>query len=800
MYTILPTFLRCSRLLMLLIGMYAPQAAMGQLQATEPGSAKEQPGREIIFVHSDKEAYLAGELLWFKVYLLNAGTHIPAGYNSILYIELVNDQGRSVIQSKIQTTRGTGKGSFYLPVNIATGAYTLIAYTNQMKLGDERALFKKRILVSNTIAAANPPARTPQPEPIIRFFPEGGAPVEGSSSKTGVQVLDPHTIKGLPATGYIIENSTDTVARFELLKFGLGQFTYTPLPGRKYTAAVTVPGKGVIKKELPAPRAGGSLLSITDNGNDTYLVKVILQNTGPQKMTLVAHSEQKNKFATTIDLQTRNIAEIPVSKSKLGTGVICFTLFDQHLQPVNERLVFIPGKRPSKAVTISAGKQELTARDRTSIQLASALGGDSLETIQGSLSVYAMDNNNSPAAPDIRAYLQLTAGLSGSIESPEFYFTPEAANGNYIENLMLVNGWRRFDNQAPLFDPALKYLPEYDGHIVAARVFSNWNHQPAPGVSCLLTAPSIPFGLYNGTSDSSGIVRFNIKKYYGPGDIFIKPTPSANAANNYTTAVISPFIDSANRSFTQPRYFPDPADSAYLLKRSIAMQTVNIYYKDKINTYTPPPVTDTLPFYGKPEISYLLDDYKRFSTMEEVLREYVQSINVVMRDRKPHMTIYDEKYQNVYRYAVLVLLDGVPLADYNSIFNYNPYKVKRLDVVPRRYVIGSSLYSGVVSFQTYESKFDGFELDPSAIAIDYEGLQLQRVFYAPVYANGDKGDLRVPDNRTTLLWEPDIQLTGGQPLKLDCFTSDFKGTYKIVLQGISSKGSPVFSEATFMVK
>ncbi|MGJ7033479.1 hypothetical protein [Niabella hirudinis] len=797
MHTIFNPLLRCCRFLMLIAGLYIHWAASGQQQIAKQ-DAEMDTAQEIIFVHSDKDAYLAGELLWFKVYLLNAGTHIPAGYNSILYIELISDKGKPVIQSKIQTLGGTGKGSFYLPVNVATGAYTLIAYTNQMKPGNERALFKKRVLISNTIAAANPPARTAQPEPTIRFFPEGGAPIEGSSSKTGVQVLDPHTIKGLPGTGYIIENGTDTITRFELLKFGLGQFTYTPLPGKKYTAAVIVPGKGIIKKELPAPQSGGSLLRITDNGNDTYLVNVILQNTPPQKMTLVAHSEQKNKFATTIDLQTRNTAEIPVSKSKLGTGVICFTLFDQHRQPVNERLVFIPGKQPSKTVTISTGKQEPTARDGISIELAPAFSGDSLETVQGSLSVYAMDN--STAAPDIRAYLQLTASLSGTIESPEFYFTPEAAHGNYIENLMLVNGWRRFDNPTPLFDPALKYLPEYDGHIVAARVFSSWNHQPAPGVPCLLTAPSIPFGLYNGTSDSLGIVRFNIKKYYGPGDIFIKPNPSASAANNYTTAIISPFIDSANRSFTQPPYFPDPADSASLLKRSIAMQTVNIYYKDKINTYASPGLTDTLPFYGKPEISYLLDDYKRFSTMEEVLREYVQSINVVMRDRKLHMTIYDEKYQNVYRYAVLVLLDGVPLADYNSIFNYNPYKVKRLDVVPRRYVIGPSLYSGVVSFQTYESRFDGFELDPSAVAIDYEGLQLQRVFYAPVYANGDKGDLRVPDNRTTLLWQPDIQLTGNRPLNLDCFTSDYKGTYKVVLQGISSKGRPVFSEATFTVK
>ena len=55
--------------------------------------------------------------------------------------------------------------------------------------------------------------------------------------------------------------------------------------------------------------------------------------------------------------------------------------------------------------------------------------------------------------------------------------------------------------------------------------------------------------------------------------------------------------------------------------------------------------------------------------MEEVLREYVRSINVVLRDGKLYMTMYDELYakmyadvdQAIYRDNILVLLDGVPI-------------------------------------------------------------------------------------------------------------------------------------------
>ena len=37
---------------------------------------------------------------------------------------------------------------------------------------------------------------------------------------------------------------------------------------------------------------------------------------------------------------------------------------------------------------------------------------------------------------------------------------------------------------------------------------------------------------------------------------------------------------------------------------------------------------DTLAFYYEPYKTYLLDNYTRFTTMEEVLREYVVEVNV----------------------------------------------------------------------------------------------------------------------------------------------------------------------------
>lgn len=783
------------RLLLFITGAFLTVICKGQTEL--PVTAVQNKmisNEEVIFIHTDKEAYLAGEIIWYKVYLLDAGGITVNSYNTIGYLELLNDKGSPVLQSKIEIKKGQGDGSLYLPVNVGTGAYTLTGYTSRMKQGDSKLFFRKRIVITNSLTEGYAAQEEKDKTALIHFFPEGGDPVEGLITKVGVQVLDPKTTDGLPASGSIIANETDTVATFETQKFGLGQFTYTPRSGNRYTALVRIPGKEIIKVPLPAQKISGHTISVSEENKDAYKVIVSAQRAAPQKMFLVAHTGQTSKVALELEMESDNSIACSISKSRLGTGIVYFTLFDQHWQPVSERLVFTPPDLSRTGVRVS-NDNRTTTRQRLAIELTPERSSGSQQVINGSLSVYATDGNEQQSL-NIRDYLYLTAHLSGKVEAPEFYFTPEAERGNYIENLMLVNGWRRFNNTTGTGVPP---IPEYNGHIISARVINTWTSKPAAGVACFLTTPSVPFGLFNGTSDADGIVRFNVNRYYGPGDIFIKPFPSDNTANSYRIEVLSPFADSASKTFFQPPFLLNPADSADLLKRSIAMQANNIYYKDRLNTFHAPVYKDSLPFYDKAEVTYMLDDYKRFSTMEEVLREYVTPINVIVKDRKLKMTIYNEKSESVYRFAVLVLLDGVPLNDYNSIFNYDPFKVKRLDVVPRRFVIGPAVYSGIASFQTYDAKFDGFELDPTALPIDYEGLELKREFFSPVYTAENKGDLRIPDYRTTLLWSPALKFEGNNPQRIDCFTSDFTGTYKIVLQGITQDGKPVYSESSFTV-
>ncbi|RYY34988.1 MAG: hypothetical protein EOP46_11600, partial [Sphingobacteriaceae bacterium] len=67
--------------------------------------------QEKLFVHTDKSVYLAGELLWFKIYCVNALTHKPLDLSKVAYVDISDKNNTPVLQAKIALKHGSGAGS-----------------------------------------------------------------------------------------------------------------------------------------------------------------------------------------------------------------------------------------------------------------------------------------------------------------------------------------------------------------------------------------------------------------------------------------------------------------------------------------------------------------------------------------------------------------------------------------------------------------------------------------------------------------------------------------------------------------
>ena len=322
--------------------------------------------QEKLFVHTDKALYITGEILWCKVYAVDASLNQPVDLSKVAYVEILDKNHTQVLKAKIGLIKGSGNGSFFLPLNLNSGTYVLRAYTNWMKNFSPEFYFEKNIQIINPLKA---PVKSTTKDSLkydIQFFPEGGNLVEGINSKVAFRVagLDG---KGLDCSGTIVNQDNTVVASFHTLRFGLGHFNFTPSPNEKYHAIVQLARDSTVSATLPVILARGYVIQVTDSGSNFIKVRV---NTDPQtddrKVSLLVHTRQISKFQSARNID-HNEATFIIDKSLLGEGISHFTLFNDKQQPVCERLYF---KRPSALnINLASAVNQYSTRRKLAVDI-----------------------------------------------------------------------------------------------------------------------------------------------------------------------------------------------------------------------------------------------------------------------------------------------------------------------------------------------------------------------------------------------------------------------------------------------
>lgn len=740
--------------------------------------------QEKLYVHTDKNFYLAGELLWFKIYNVDGARYQPVDLSKIAYVEILDRDNKPVMQAKIALTKGKGNGSFYLPVSVNSGNYKLRAYTNWMKNFSAAYYFEKPVTIVNTLKTLSPAiADTTTKQYQVAFFPEGGNLVKEVAGKVAFKVTDAFG-KGIDCKGIVLSDNNDTLASFQSFKFGMGHFMFTPASTQPYKAVLTLPDGRNITQQLPAAYEQGYVMQLEEEASGVIKITVTGKSTPTQQVFLFAHSRQVMQVAEKQTL-ANGIATFSINKNKLADGITNLTVFNEQQQPVCERLYF---KRPVQVLSVTANSNapRYGNRKRVAFTVNTKHGNEQNGVAADlSLAVYRLDSLQTVDPNSLPGYLWLTSELAGNIESPAYYLS---ATGDEIneatENLLLVHGWRKFNWDLVLNDkrPAFEYAPEFDGHIISGQVTHNTNPAAQSVIDAFLSIPGIQLQFYNTRTNKEGRFYFDVRDYYGQNEIIVQ---TEGPDSNYRVDILNPFSEKYSDK-TLPA-FSLPATSQYTLnEQSIGMQVLNSYEQGNLSRFAVPAI-DTFPFYGKPYRVYKLDDYTRFTTMEEVLREYVPEVAIRRWGGQLHLKVFDFDIRDFYPSDPLILLDGVKV-DNRILLNYDPLKVNKLEVLTNKFIKGEFIYQGIVNFTTYHGDMQDLKLDSKAVILDYEGLQLKREFYSPVYKTEQQALSRLPDFRNLLYWCPNVQTDNSGQANVEFYTSDMKGKYVAVLQGMDEAG------------
>ncbi len=749
--------------------------------------------KEKIYVHTNKNFYLTGEIIWFKIYNTDGSTNKLLDLGKVVYVELLDNNHNAVMQAKIRMNGGVGNGSLFIPFSLSNGNYQLRAYTNWMKNFDADYFFEKQLVIVNPVKISAVQSQSIAASYDVQFFPEGGHLVKGLESKLAFKVTAADG-KGPDCSGMVIDDKNDTIARFKSLKFGIGSFKFTPLKETGYKAVIKI-GSNSIIKELPEISETGYVIQTTDH-NESWDVAVKCSDSKPgTDVYIIVHSHSTIKLAEHIGL-VNGAANVSIDKTKLADGVNYITLFDNHERPLCERVIF---KRPVNKLVINAGVDQTLYNTRKKVSLTVAARNEDNKNIAANLSVsvFRADSLQKDDASHIAGYLWLCADLKGHIDSPDYYLENNNDESNLaLDNLMLSQGWTQFNWTKILTGetPHFTFLPEFTGPLISGNMVDKLTNSPAKNISAYLTVAGISHQLYVTKSDSAGRLLFNTKDFYGLNEIVVQTNWQQDSTCHID--ITSPFSEQYSQTALLA-FNVSPAMKNGIINNSLNMQVQNIFTEKQLKQFYEP-IADSTLFYGKPSYTYKLDDYTRFPTVEEVIHEYIRLVSITRDNGKRGLQLIHNKA--ILPGEPLVMLDGRPIFDIDKAFLIDPLKVKKLEVITNDYLYGPVVFNGILSFTTYTGSSTNIELDPRSVVLDYDGLQLERKFYSPVYDSEQQINSSIPDFRSALYWNPDVNISLNGQSTLTFYTGDKPGRYIGIIEGIATNGSPGTEHFYFEVK
>jgi len=309
-------------------------------------------------------------------------------------------------------------------------------------------------------------------------------------------------------------------------------------------------------------------------------------------------------------------------------------------------------------------------------------------------------------------------------------------------------------------------LPELFGHLIQAKVASR-----DTALTYFLSLHGAKSALFTDHIDADGLLTFDAGGLRHWDRLIVQLENGSEMAG---LEVISPLIKTAfNPNFKFPELSLAQEDLPYLqslLKATVVQQA----YLEESNQDFLEVVTGFVADY-----SYGLDDYTRFEDVETILKEYVPSVAVRLKDKKKTFRLLNEADKSVFDSNPLILVDAMPVFDSDLLAAFNPKFLQRLEVLNREFYLNDRTYPGVLSFSSYANNFGLFPLAPAARFFDYPGLRPSLIldkgqFQSPASA------ARIPDWRTVLYWGPsgDVSKTS---------LPDLAGTYlfweKVVVDG-----------------
>lgn len=122
--------------------------SFGQTINGQTGKLHDLPYERIV-IDTDREVYVAGEKVHFKLSLFQGQSFVYSRLSKYAYVILVNESGQNLLSFQVNLSDGIFYSDFLLPDTLSTGGYRLISFTNWMRNFNPENYAFKNLIVAN---------------------------------------------------------------------------------------------------------------------------------------------------------------------------------------------------------------------------------------------------------------------------------------------------------------------------------------------------------------------------------------------------------------------------------------------------------------------------------------------------------------------------------------------------------------------------------------------------------------------------------------------------------------------------
>lgn len=630
----------------------------------------------------------------------------------------------------------------------------------------------------------------------LQILPEAGTITHNILTKIGFKALNSRGL-GEKAEIKIVDNNNEVMSLFETNPLGMASYQVNLDAQKKYTAIATF--KDGTQKEVPFPavQLSGLNMNVANLIDDRVFVQVSgsPDKIDQQQIYLIAHYQGTIFHVAKQKLNTKEIL-FSVPRPSLPLGVIQLSILDANLKPILERMIF--NYRSDKRLAINTNTDKPTYGLREKVTITVITGNSQDSTRISALSASVVNTNktkiDSNHRSSIYTSLLLCSEINGFIENPNYYFPAnEEIKKVDLDDLMLIQGWRKLDWSA--LDDTLN-KPQYPVEkslSISGTVKKLSRKVVVPQATVTLIPTSNMLAAIDTLTGIDG--RFSFDELLFPDSTKFIITATSKKDKNRLDIDLDEMdipINDSNKNFPEimnhintkyleninstQTYFSE-LEKAGLMSRSIQLEEVKITRTNKKKI-----VQNSSNLNGSGNADQVLteEDLANCFTLEQCLAgrlagvRWQNGIPYSTRSNGPMQIVLDGMYIESDQISMLSAPDIASIEVLRNI-NYTS-------------IYGSYGGNGLILITTKRGDGAARAFTPTGIRTFIpKGLYLNRTFYKPIY-DATQASTIGSDLRTTIHWEPNLITNQSGEASFDFYTSDEKGPYTVILEGIDFTG------------